>query len=79
MRQQYKTNVPEQSVTGQFQVQMKNDKWHVFDGKTGGWSKNPHETYKAADIEAAELHAARQAESVAAIQQFHLSRNGNPA
>jgi hypothetical protein len=81
MRQQYRTNVPEQSVTGQYQVQMKGDKWHVFDGKTGGWSKNPHETYKGAEAEALKLHEARQAESAAAIQQFHLSRNvnGNPA
>jgi hypothetical protein len=81
MRQQYRTNVPEQSATGQYQVQMKGDKWHVFDGKTGGWSKTAHDTYKGANAEADSLHGIRQAEAAAAISNFHLSRNlnGNPA
>jgi hypothetical protein len=79
MRQDQRTNVPEvNDQHGQFQVQMRDDKWSVFDGRTGGWTGR-FETYKEADAKAAQLHAARQAEAAANVQAFFVNRNGNPA
>jgi hypothetical protein len=79
MRQDRRTNVPESDEThGSYQVQMRNDKWAVFDLRTGGWSKG-FESYKEADAHAAELHSNRQAERAAAVNHFYVNRNGNPA
>jgi hypothetical protein len=79
MRQDRRTNVPEADEShGQYSVQMRNDKWSVFDLRTGGWTGS-FETYREADTKAADLHAARQAEAARNVNHFYLTRNGNPA
>ena len=79
MRQDRRTNVPEVSdAHGQFQVQMRNDKWSVHDAKTGGWTGS-FETYREADTKAAELHTARQKEAVSNINAFFTNRTGSPS
>jgi hypothetical protein len=79
MRQDRRTNVPEADEShGQFSVQMRNDKWSVFDARTGGWTGS-FETYREADSKAADLHAARQREAAANVTQFYTTLRGNPA
>jgi hypothetical protein len=80
MRQDRRTNTPEApSATPGFDVQMKDDKWHVFYTFTGAWGKQGYETYREAAAECVKLHTEKQKAAVANIQTFHVTRNGNPA
>jgi hypothetical protein len=80
MRQDRRTNTPEApSKTPGFDVQMKDDKWHVYYVFTGAWGKQGYETYRQAEDECVKLHEQKQADAAKAVQYFHTNHNGNPA
>ncbi|CDK30083.1 hypothetical protein AMP1_11 [Burkholderia phage AMP1] len=70
MRQQFRTNLPEQDDLHPLSVQLKDDKWHVFDASTGGWSKEGFESYKGADALAREIKHQQKVNAAARVLEL---------
>lgn len=70
MRQQFRTNLPEQDDLHPLSVQLKGGQWHVFDASTGGWSSQGFDSYKGAEALAVELKHQQKVNAAACVLEL---------